>query len=1082
MNSKTAFLLSLLIVLCRLNSNAQPGGADPSFNTQDDCTYGNGESFDQKVNATALQTDGKLIVGGNFTMYNGVSRNCIARINKNGTLDHSFDPKASFSDMFPSYSPTNVEALAIQTDGKIILSGNFLKYNGFICNGLVRVNSDGSIDKSFNVGSGLNAPAFKIIIQTDGKILIAGSFTSYNGVSRNRIARINSNGSLDTTFKTGTGFNNYVRTIALLNNGKIMAGGMFNSYNGTTAVRIARLKSDGTYDAGFVSGTGFQNEVSTILPIANGKLVIMGHFGSYKSTFITRIVQVDSIGNIDNSFNPGAGFDAGVYTGLIQADGKIIAAGAFINFNNKSYNRICRLNKNGSIDTTYKPPLEYVIGDFIYSVSLESSGQIMIGGNFSCYNNNKNILNHIARLNTDGSLEKDYNYGTGFQVADVSAITVQPDQKILAGGTFYSYNAYISPCLARLHPNGEIDSSFKSIIKHGATVHSINLQSDGKILVAGGYPMYNTPVMSIARFNTDGSLDTTFKIGKGCNSHAYSTAIQNDGKILIGGSFSLFKDTAINKLVRVYPNGIIDKSFNTGIGFNDVIYKVLLQPDGKILVCGIFTKYQNISYPGIIRLLPDGRIDSTFNTGTGMTVGFPSAGTAFATSMSLQNDGKIIMVGNFTKYNGVSNNGIVRILPNGRYDSSFSVGTAFDLYPYEAIVQSDGKVLVTGRFTTYRGVSRKGIVRILPNGSIDNSLNPGTGFDRFTRGLAFQSGERILVGGEFTKYNGTCRTRISRLFNCESLSKEVVTNCGAYTWKDGKTYDNSTKSPYIELNNANFNGCDSFILLNLTVKQPIYTEQIIKACSSYKWINGITYNASVDTVKHLISGGASNGCDSIISLKLTINQPGMSYYPVTACKKYKWIDGVTYTSSNSSATYTYPGGAYNGCDSVVTLSLGIINVTTTVSKNLSILTSNEFSAVYQWLYCDSSFKPVNGASDRTFEPSVSGRYAVAVTKYGCTDTSGCIDVVVDNSGIQNFNTYHISVYPNPSDGLINIESEDLNKFESIIIRDHSGREIKTIVLDDSESISIHLQDMKGVYYIEFTGNGNVSYRKVIVVL
>lgn len=1076
------FFLFLAFNFTPFNSSAQSGSADPSFNTQDDCTYGNGESFDQYVNVTAIQSDGKVLTGGSFTMYNGDKRNGIARLHKNGALDQSFNPGKGCTDIFTSYNPVAVNALAIQSDGKIIIGGNFLKYNGTYCFGLARLNSDGSLDKSFNVGSGLNAPAFKILIQPDGKILVAGNFTTFNGVSRSRIARLHTNGSLDTTFKPGTGFNNYVRTMTLLNNGKIMVGGMFGSYNGNTCVRIARLKPDGSFDAAFATGTGFQSEVTTILPIAGGKMVVMGHFINYKSTYFKRIVQIDSNGNIDNSLKSGDGFSEGVYDGFIQPDGKIVAVGAFITYDNKTQNRILRLHPNGSLDTTFKSPFSYVVGDIVMSANLENSGHIIISGEFSVYNSDKNVLNFISRLNTDGSVEKDYNHGTGFQVAQVSSISVQNDSKILCAGTFYSYNGYISACLARLKPDGAIDSTFKSIVKSGGTIHSINLQPDGKIIATGGFAMHGNTIMSIARFNTDGSLDTTFKIGNGCNSHAYTNAIQSDGKILFGGSFSLFKDTAINRIVRVHSNGIIDNSFNTGVGFNDVIHKILVQSDGKIIVCGRFTKYQNISYPGIIRLLSDGRIDSSFIVGTGLTNAYPSSGTPFGTSICLQTDNKIIVVGNFTRYNNNSSNGIVRVLSNGRYDSSFSVGPGFNTIPYEAIVQSDGKVLVVGNFSTYRTVSRNGIVRILSTGSIDQTYNPGTGFDRYTRAIAFHDGNKVLVGGEFTKYNGACRTRIARLFDCESIYVNTVSNCGPYQWLDGKTYQSSTKSPYIKLSNANHNGCDSFVVLNLTVNQARNVEQVIKSCGSYKWIDGITYNSSVDTVKHVISGGASNGCDSIIALKLTINQPTMSYDGITACKQYKWIDGKTYTASNNTATYTYPGAAYNGCDSIVKLSLGIINVTTTVSKNLTILTSNEFAAVYQWLNCDSAMKPIAGATDRTFEPTVSGNYAVMVTKDGCTDTSDCIEVVVDNSNILSPESLGISIYPNPSDGRFIIESDKLNGFEEIIVRNNLGSVVNTWKIKDSNTIEIDLGGLKGIFYIEITGPENIVCRKKLVIL
>lgn len=1059
---------------------AQPGVCDPGFNVSDDCTYGSGESFDAPVHATVLQPDGKLIAGGDFTVYNGVGRNRIARLHHDGTLDQNFNPGAGFSGIFTSYNPTTVNALALQADGKIIAGGNFLTYNGNSSRGIVRLNADGTTDKSFNVGTGLNAPAYTIVLQPDGKILVGGNFTLYNGVSLSRVMRLNTDGSVDTSFKPGTGFNNYVRRIAVLSNGKILAGGFFSSYNGNTAGRIARLKSDGSFDASFSTGSGFQNEVNTLLPLSNGKVLAFGHFLSYRGTLMQRIVRIDSNGNIDNTFTPGTGFDAAVYAAALQSDGKIVVAGAFTKFNNKTYNRICRLHANGTIDTGFKTDITYVAGEIIYSTLVQPDGKIISAGNIT-HINLMNGLAYIGRLNADGSYDTGYNHGTGFQVSEVADFAIQSDQKIIAAGTFYSYNGTVMPGTARLNANGELDTTFRSSIKTSSAVHSVSLQPDGKILVGGGFLLKDAAVpKNIARLNSDGSVDTGFRVGTGTNSPVYTTALQSDGKVLLGGNFTLFNGNAINRIVRLNTDGTIDTGFKSGSGFNDIVYKIIVQPDGKLLVCGRFTQYNNIAGSCIVRLESDGKMDTTFKTGTGFGNPFPSTGIVLAYSMTLQNDGKILAVGNFTKYNGSTGNGIVRILSDGRIDSGFQTGTGFDTYPYRLIVQSDGKIIVSGRFTTFRNISGKGIVRIWPDGKTDTSFNPGTAFDRYTRALAFHDGEKILVGGDFTSYSGTCRTRIARLFNCETLSREIRSNCGPYSWRDGKTYSASTNKPFIEFPNSNHNGCDSFVLLNLTVNNPGFSDQSVTACGSYKWINGVTYTSSNDTATYTYTGGAYNGCDSTVKLNLTINQPDTGYDPVIACKKYKWIDGITYASSNNTASFTFPGGAYNGCDSIVILNLGIIKVTTTVSKNLTVLTSNEFNAVYQWLDCDKGYRPIAGATNRTFEPDSSGHYAVSVTKDGCTDTSACIEVVVENSAIWTTEKCSVRIYPSPANGKLYIDPGVNCSLKKVNIVDQLGRVQRMLDTESHGLLSIDMEGLSGIFFVELVEyTGAVTRYKII---
>lgn len=1074
-------LLILISVLYFQFSFGQSGSFDPTFNTIDNCTYGNGDGFDKLVNSVVLQPDGKTIAVGDFTTYNGKLCNRIVRINTDGTLDNSFQSGSGFNGFYTSYGFTSAQTVALQQDGKILVGGIFYTYNGSSCRGIVRLNSNGTIDKSFNVSSGFDAPVFKILVQSDGKVIAGGAFTTYIGISKNRIIRLNTNGSIDTSFKIGTGFNNYVRTLTLTNSGKILAGGMFNSFNGTSTVRIARLKQDGTFDAAFATGSGFQNEVTTIITLPNGKLIIAGHFGNYKGTFITRIVKIDSSGTIDNSFSVGAGFDAGVYTASLQSDGKIVVGGLFTKYNNVSISRICRLKTDGTLDTSFGTKTDYANGEMVLSTAIQSNGKIIIAGDIQNIHY-KNAINHLDRLETNGRFDVDYNHGTGFTVAEVSDFKIQSDNKILACGTFFAYNGYASNAIVRLKPNGEIDSSFVSRATVSSNIITMSLQNDGKIIIGGAFGEYNKRSIScIGRLHSDGNLDTTFKVGKGANGYVYSTAIQNDGKILVGGGFSKYNDTTTNNIVRLNPNGSIDTSFKIGIGFDAMVFNVTIQPDNKILVAGRFLKYNGIAYGGIIRLLPNGAIDTTFKVISGIKNAYPSTGgIAFIYSMTLQNDGKIIATGNFTSYNGISRVGIVRIDSLGGIDASFSTGPGFDKFPYKSIIQSDGKILVTGNFTSYRTTSRNGIVRLKSDGFNDVSFTVGSGFNTYTKAISFHSGERILVGGDFTTFDGYCRTRIARLLNCESLSKDVVKSCGPIQWKDGKTYSASNSNSYYAISNGNINNCDSFILLNLTVNSSKESTQNILACNSYTWRNGITYNSSINTPKDTIIGGAANGCDSIITLNLTILKP--TYYNdfVMACRSYKWINGTTYTSSNNTAKYTIFGGAYNGCDSIISLNLTIINLDMNVAKNLNLLSSNEVFARYQWIDCNNQNQALPNDTLRLFEPDKSGSYAVIVTKDGCTDTSDCIEVTVENNSIKALSTCNIQLHPNPNNGSFKIENMSDCSLHQLIIKDCMGRTLNTISAKESDSY-YDLGLPSGIYFIELDlGTGNSVHKKIVV--
>jgi uncharacterized delta-60 repeat protein len=305
--------------------------------------------FIQGVMSTALQPDGKILVGGAFTEYNWEPQNRIIRLNTDGSLDDSFNIGTGFNQF--------VQSIAVQPDGKIIIGGGFTAYNGTTQNYIARLNTNGSLDTSFNIGTGFSDVVHQIVVQDDGKILVGGRFTSYNGTTQNRIARLNANGILDTSFAMGTigmGFNNFVNSIALQPDGKILVGGLFSNYNGTSRNRIARLNADGTLDTSFDIGTGFNTGAGeTFIFQPDGKIIIGGGFTTYNGTAQNRIVRLNTDGSLDTSFNIGAGFNGGspstiIKTMVMQPDGKILAGGYFTEYNGTPQNRIARLHGDNS--------------------------------------------------------------------------------------------------------------------------------------------------------------------------------------------------------------------------------------------------------------------------------------------------------------------------------------------------------------------------------------------------------------------------------------------------------------------------------------------------------------------------------------------------------------------------------------------------------------------------------------------------------------------------------------------------------------------------------------------------------------
>jgi uncharacterized delta-60 repeat protein len=291
-----------------------------------------------------IQNNGKIIIGGGFTSCNGITRNRIARLNADGTLDSTFDPSIGANN--------DIIDIAIQNDGKILICGVFSSFNDVSRNRFARLNSDGSLDLSFNPGSGLDNSVSTVLLQNDGKIIIGGFFNSYNGITIRKIARLNTDASLDTTFNPGTSANQNIDNSLIQSDGKIIISGSFTSYNGTPRNRIARLNTDGSIDFSFSPSSGANGIIFSTSIQSDGKIIISGLFSSYDEFSASGIARLNTDGTLDSTFNTGTGASTDIFTTAIQNDGKIIIGGTFVSFNGTGRNRIARIQGGVSLSNS----------------------------------------------------------------------------------------------------------------------------------------------------------------------------------------------------------------------------------------------------------------------------------------------------------------------------------------------------------------------------------------------------------------------------------------------------------------------------------------------------------------------------------------------------------------------------------------------------------------------------------------------------------------------------------------------------------------------------------------------------------
>jgi hypothetical protein len=349
--------------------------------------------FNSSVLGFAKQNDGKIVVVGIFTAYNNVTANRIIRLNFDGTIDNSFITGTGISG-----GSVTIYSVVIQSDGKILVGGQFTLYNGISVNKIVRINTDGSIDNSFVYSALSVIGVYDIKIQSDGQILICGWTSTFAGYC----SRLNTDGSVDATFSGGAVFNSLVRKIIIQPDGKIICGGSFQLFNGGTANRIIRLNSDGSKDTSFVYGTGFNQGLQTIALQSDGKILASSIATTYNGSSIPAyFVRLNSNGSIDTSFSTtiGTSFNNVSYGIEIGQNNEIYATGRFETFNGTNTSGIIKLNSNGTIDTSFNYGIGLTgSGRIGWAILIYDSENIFLGGDFLNYNSK--YSKYIAKIFT----------------------------------------------------------------------------------------------------------------------------------------------------------------------------------------------------------------------------------------------------------------------------------------------------------------------------------------------------------------------------------------------------------------------------------------------------------------------------------------------------------------------------------------------------------------------------------------------------------------------------------------------------------------------------------------------------------
>ncbi len=743
-----------------------------------------------------LQTDGRMLVNAGIQLSPGTTQLQLLRLNSDGSLDHDFSS---------AYATEETRAIAVQAGGKIFV--------GYPSGDILRLNSDGSLDPTWNAGSGADHGYISsLALEPDGRLLVGGAFATINGIPRAGIAALRndsasaagrlgftssliagvegittnvlfnvkrtggSNGVVSANFAVSGGTAlagvNYVPTsgtlifgdgdtaekqfsLPLLDDGvagedKTITLWLANALGGAvlgeaSAATCILLEND--VNIQFATNTYFVNEIE------GSVMATVRRFGRLNDRVTVDYATADGSAQAGLAYVPRSGrlqFGPGetsktITVSIINTVWPDYDKTFFINLSDPSSSatlknpssatvKIFDNHRPGTLDQTFNAGaalygLDSISGPGlrIEALAVQSDGKLLVGGDFFCAVAGFLPWNGLARLLPDGMVDTTLsatftlNLTGAENIGEVRALAIQPDGKILAGGRFNFVNGNTAQNITRLYSNGTADPSFQAPFNTNANnfqgVFAIGLQADGKVLLAGELPDPNSLSIRhlLVRLNTNGTSDNTLTLSADLTNsflrgqRLQAVLVQPDQKLIIAGAFPGVPNRFRNGLVRLLPDGAIDSTFSAGPPVLDPIFGTIealaLQPDGKILVGGNFVQFDAMPRSAIVRLNSDGSLDLGFNQ-----VGANSAGLARwqdISTIALQSDGKIIVGGTFVRTDGTWQNAVGRLNLDGSVDDVFDSNGTIELQEYfsQVAVLTDGQVVVAGTPVSMPGIA-----------------------------------------------------------------------------------------------------------------------------------------------------------------------------------------------------------------------------------------------------------------------------------------------------------------------------------------------------------------------------------------
>lgn len=704
------------------------------------------------ISAIAVQPDGKVIAGGDIVLAGDKPVNHLVRLNSDGSLDESFTAP-TFIDEYAS-----IQTILVDHAGKIIVGGRFsngtyavrLHANGSLDESftlppdiediikidlyhsnryivlsfsfhkhLVVLNNDGTVDPSFNAGTGPNSLGIDgtdFTVLPDGDVIFVGTFSRFNDVDHNRVVRLSRDGSIDEAFDIGAGPQGstpYINSAKVQSDGKILLAGKFESFNNFNAVNLVRLHPDGSVDEGFTipapSANFFSFEIGAMTlagddiflaglkqDIGNGELhysvLKLNPDGSLATDFNAALSDISAenaihdpllangpngiilsgnfsrmggddrrglallnrtTGQLDADFNPPLGGLPKIRTVRQDAEGNFFIGGRFHFVNGVRVQNLAKLRPDGSLDEAFAVNTGAGPDHTVNCIELDADGRVLVAGGMSRFNNSN--TGNLFRLKTDGTLDDTFvgNVYTGSVGSGVNVLRVLPDGKLMIGGYFDHINGQPMKALARLESDGNTDATFHPTVFDDRQVVNAIAIVDGNNLLIGGNRRGGTSGGFLHHIDATGSIVNDFPNVDLSNQSILTITVLPSGGFLAAGTFSkIFSDSAPNALLQFNSEGTLVDRVSIA-AYQGAIQDIMLMPDDYVMLAGSFRKVNTVSSSGLSIIKLTGQMTDVYQ--------FDIDGYTTAAYQSNAPAAPLILCGTFSGVNGISNFGIAKV-------------------------------------------------------------------------------------------------------------------------------------------------------------------------------------------------------------------------------------------------------------------------------------------------------------------------------------------------------------------------------------------------------------------------------------